>query len=171
MLDKTPQPSFVCQEEQRRVFWSVYLLDRFVSCGRDRPHAILDTFCHLQLPCSDLAWEEGVPERTLTLEELSSRSTADIASLGPFAQVVAVVSILGRSSEYSLQDFNIRSQHSPWDPSSDFAAIEFDLLHLENHLNLQKPIEELISSYTLTNGVINQSKITPAIFARVLGEF
>jgi Fungal specific transcription factor domain len=168
MLDQTSHPSFVDQEERRRVFWSVYLLDRFVSCGRDKPHAILDSSVHLQLPCSDSAWEHGKPEKTLTLEELGNRSSTKLNSLGPFGQVVAMASILGRSSQYSLQDFNIHSRHSPWDPSSDFAAIEFDLLHLESHMGLQKPIQELIPSGSSPGASIDQSKTIPAIFARVL---
>src|SRR5258708_3937592 len=123
MLDQTFHSSFIDQEERRRVFWSVYVFDRFVPCGRDKPHAILDSSVHLQLPCSESAWEEGKPEKTLTLEELANRSSTRLGSLGAFGQVVAMASILGRSSQYSLQDFNIRRRQSPWDPSSDFAAI------------------------------------------------
>jgi hypothetical protein len=33
------------QEERRRVFWSFYLCDKMISCGRERPAVILDDHC------------------------------------------------------------------------------------------------------------------------------
>ncbi|RFU28893.1 hypothetical protein B7463_g7455, partial [Scytalidium lignicola] len=35
------------QEERRRVFWSIYILDRFCSCGRGKPAAVADVHCRL----------------------------------------------------------------------------------------------------------------------------
>jgi hypothetical protein len=34
--------NYIEQEERRRVFWSVYLLDKLISCGRARSPAILN---------------------------------------------------------------------------------------------------------------------------------
>lgn len=40
--DASSNMNDVEREEHRRVFWSVYLLDKLVSCGRARPPAVLN---------------------------------------------------------------------------------------------------------------------------------
>ncbi|TKW58320.1 hypothetical protein CTA1_12159 [Colletotrichum tanaceti] len=47
------------QEERRRCFWSVYLLDKLVSLGRGRHLAILDESCHVQIPCDEPTFRSG----------------------------------------------------------------------------------------------------------------
>lgn len=116
------------QEERRRVFWSLYLLDRIVSCGRGRPPAILEASCQLQLPCDEKAWKEGRLQTTDTLDQLSNKALLNEMDLGPFALVIIMAYVLSRAAQYMLQQYNIRSRDPPWDPSSDFALISSDLL-------------------------------------------
>lgn len=156
------------QEERRRVFWSVYLLDRLISCGRGRPLAVLDASCHLQLPSTDWAWKGGSLETTPTLDELTDRSFRRHDILSPFAHVVATASLLGRSIQYSLQQFNVRGRCPPWDPSSDFAVLESDLLHLESILELQTSIKERVRSYITPENTIDQPGVSPVILSRII---
>lgn len=146
MHDAPPDLPFYDQEERRRTFWSAYLLDRLNSCGRGRPLAVLDASCHLQLPCTDWAWRDGSSEITPTLNDITDRSSGRHHALSPFARAVAAASLLGRSIQYSLQQINIRGRCPPWDPSSDFAALESDFLHLEAIYELHVPVEELLQS-------------------------
>jgi hypothetical protein len=84
------------------------------------------------------------------------------------AQVIAIAQILGRCAQYVLQDFNIRGPHPPWDPGSDFAGIESDLLHFEAYLEMQRPVDEMLAPYISAEGVVDSQSTGPIIFSRAL---
>ncbi|RVX70556.1 hypothetical protein B0A52_05207 [Exophiala mesophila] len=168
MLEPPADLSFADQEERRRVFWSVYLLDRLVSCGRGRPPAIVDACCQLQLPCDEQTWRDGAWQQTLTLDELANRTSPSLQRAGLFAHVIVMAYTVGRAAQYMLQEFNIRSRYPPWDPSSDFAAIEADLLHLESRLELDKPLAETLSPYYTPAGGADYHHTGPIIFSTAL---
>ena len=168
MLEPPSHLPYVDQEERRRVFWSVYLLDRLVSCGRGRPPAIVDACCQLQLPCEEQIWREGQWQQTLTLDELTNRTSRSSDRQGSFAHVIVMAYTVGRAAQYMLQEFNIRSRYPPWDPSSDFAAIEADLLHLEIRLELDKPLAETLAPYSSRSEGADLQNTGPVIFSRAL---
>ncbi|KAJ9605611.1 hypothetical protein H2200_010268 [Cladophialophora chaetospira] len=87
---------------------------------------------------------------------------------GHFAHVIVLAYTLGRGAQYMLQDFNIRSHYPPWDPSSDFAAIESDLLHLETRLETSKSVQEILSPHIDQYGVVDHQSVGPIIFSRAL---
>ncbi|KAL6249735.1 hypothetical protein RBB50_003590 [Rhinocladiella similis] len=167
MLESAHDLPFAVQEERRRVFCSVYLLDRLVSCGRARPPAILDASCQLQLPSDEDTWRSGAWKQTLTLQQLSYRELSTPEQLGPFSHVVAMAYTLGRGAQYMLQQFNVRSQDPPWGANSDFVAIQSDLMYLETVLQMSKSPTDLVAEYTCA-GHIDQHAIGPAIFSRAL---
>ena len=156
------------QEERRRVFWSIYLLDRLVSCGRARPPAILDASCQLQLPCDDVTWRLGLPKETLTLEDFAHRVPSSPKQWSPLATVIAVAHTLGRGAQYMVQQLNLRSRDPPWDSNSDFAGILSDLHYLESLLEVQRSPRDLVAEWTSPDGRIDQQCAGPAIFARAL---
>ncbi|KAL4913028.1 fungal-specific transcription factor domain-containing protein [Aspergillus aurantiobrunneus] len=143
MIDDRVDLSPVDQEERRRVFWSLYLVDRIVSCGRGRPPAILEASCQLQLPCDERSWRDGIPRETDTLDRLSTKSLAR-DKLGPFAMVIITAYIMSRAAQHMLQLYNIRSQDPPWDPNSEFASISSDLLYVESQFQLGTTIADLL---------------------------
>lgn len=156
------------QEERRRVFWSLYLLDRLVSCGRGRPPAIVDASCHLQLPCEEDVWAQGGRKKTLSLDQMTDRTLFKPEKQGEFARLIAMAHIMGRCAQYMMQEFNIRSPHPPWESASDFAAIESDLLHAETYLELQFPLEQVISPHTTSEGAVDHKKTGPVIYSRAI---
>ncbi|KAK5064314.1 hypothetical protein LTR84_000147 [Exophiala bonariae] len=168
MLDAAPHLPYAEQEERRRVFWSVYLLDRLVSCGRGRPPAIVDASCHLQLPCDDLTWKTGAWKKTPTLDELSNRTLLHVERQGPFAHVIVMSYAVGRVAQYMLQEFNIRSRYPPWDPNSDFAALELELMHLETQLETTKSVHDMITPHISSVGLVDHQSVGPVIFSRAL---
>lgn len=169
MLESAHDLPFAVQEERRRVFWSVYLLDRLVSCGRARPPAILDASCQLQLPSDEDTWRSGAWKEVLTLQQLSYRELSTPEQLGPFSHVVAMAYTLGRAAQYMLQQFNTRSQDPPWGANSDFVAIQSDLVYLETVLQMSKSPTDLVAEHTSPGGRhIDQHAIGPAIFSRAL---
>jgi hypothetical protein len=168
MMESAAHLPYADQEERRRVFWSVYLLDRLVSCGRGRPPAILDASCQLQLPCDEVTWRLGIWKETPTLEQLSCRTLLEAEQQGPFAHVIIMAYTLSRGAQYMLQQFNVRNRDPPWDANSDFASIQSDLLYLESLLEMYRPPRDLVARYSSTNGEIDQHIAGPAVFSRVL---
>ena len=128
----------------------------------------MDASCLLQLPCDDIIWKQGLWKKTLSLDELANRTLDTTEMQTGFAHVVVMVHILGRSAQYMLQEYNIRSRHPPWDPSSDFAAIESDLLHLESHLEMHKPLQQLLAPHVTASGVVHHQRTGPILFSRAL---
>ena len=168
MLENATHLTYAEQEERRRVFWSVYLLDRLVSCGRGRPPAIVDASCHVQLPCDEAIWREGSWIKTQSLDEIMNRTLSLAHRQAPLAQVIAISHVLGRCAQYVLQDFNIRGPHPPWDPGSDFAGIESDLLHFEAYLEMHKPVKHILQPHISAEGVVDNQSTGPIIFSRAL---
>ena len=168
MMESATHLSASEQEERRRVFWSIYLLDRLVSCGRARPPAILDASCQLQLPCDEATWRVGLPKETLTLEDFAHRIPTSPAQWSPFAIVIAVAHTLSKGAQYMVQQLNIKSRDPPWDSNSDFAGILSDLLYLESLLEVWKSPRDVVVQWTSANGRIDQQCIGPIIFARAL---
>ncbi|KAH7160556.1 hypothetical protein B0J13DRAFT_128872 [Dactylonectria estremocensis] len=157
------------REERRRVFWSVYLLDRLVSCGRCRPPAVLDASCQLQLPCDEPTYRDGCWQSTMTLEEFISRKPFPESVLhSPLACVTLMAYALARAAGYMLQQFNIRNHNPPWDANSDFASIESDLLYVEIALLPSKSAATIVSSHRLPDGSIDQPSAGPGIFSMAL---
>jgi hypothetical protein len=61
---------FILRETQRRTFWSCYLLDCYLSWGKNRPSMLrLEHFQRTQLVCSDGAFNFGRRVRTRLLGE------------------------------------------------------------------------------------------------------
>ncbi|KAH6974624.1 fungal-specific transcription factor domain-containing protein [Ilyonectria sp. MPI-CAGE-AT-0026] len=157
------------REERRRVFWSIYLLDRLVSCGRGRPPAVLDASCQLQLPCDEPTYRDGSGQSTMTLEEFISRKPVPESVLhSPLARVTLLAYALARAAGYMLQQFNIRNQNPPWDANSDCASIESDLLYIETALLPLKSAAKIVSSHRLPDGSIDQPSAGPDIFSMAL---
>jgi hypothetical protein len=119
------------QEEQRRTFWSVYILDRFVSCCRARPPSILDDDCTVMLPTSHRNFAEDPSAKSPTLAILKNLPDVSACkSLNHFALFVLATSTLGRIVRYNSQQSTPKS-FPPWDFRSDFAKISTILLSFE----------------------------------------
>ncbi|KAF7717385.1 Fungal specific transcription factor [Penicillium ucsense] len=116
------------RDERRNLFWSLYLLDRFVCCSFQRPPAIKDTDCLLNLPSyGDL----GKRERALTLKGLLLKGGARDTSVQPgmFGISIALVSVLGRTIRYMMNAEN--DTEKPWRSGSEYQRIYRDLEYLK----------------------------------------
>jgi hypothetical protein len=157
------------QEEHRRVFWSVYILDRSVSCCRIRPPTILDGDCTVKLPCSEEQFRMEVSTDTPSLAAL--KELPDITScktFDDFALLVLNASILGRIVRYGLQQ-STSKEFPPWDFRSDFAKISSILLSLETLVttddsNFASLIEEKFGTY----GEYDRQRVGHFIWSRGL---
>ena len=146
------------QEEHRRVFWSVYLLDKLVSCSRNHPPTILDMDCTLKLPASEESFRAQVCEEMPTLEVL--HKLPDITpclKLDDFALTILAASFLGRVLIYTLQQGSYLS-YPPWDSRSDYAKMVSMLLSFECLLTTKDDDYQcaLESTFTTIAGIDRQ---------------
>ena len=119
-------------------FWSIYILDKLISCAYSRPPAILDQDCLLQLPCDEEALDEGERSPMPTLEQMQDWQIAHANPVTPFALTVVTSSIFGRCARYVHGRSGTKGL-PPWDPKSDFTATNSSLMLLESHLNAKEP--------------------------------
>lgn len=61
--------TFVEREVRRRIFWSCFIMDRYLSSGKYRPQMVQVQDVRIQLPSSERAFLFGERVRTLMLDE------------------------------------------------------------------------------------------------------
>ncbi|KAJ4212942.1 hypothetical protein NW759_011202 [Fusarium solani] len=145
------------QEERRRVFWSVFLLDRLVSCGESRPLAIQEEDCHVQLPCDEETFQAGVWKKTATLKQVLTWKTGDQVEglCSNFALVILAATALGRCAKHVLQDRemdNVRPHdHKPLPLGPDCL-----LMLVDHHLQMQGPsLDTTLAQYRKLDGMLD----------------
>jgi hypothetical protein len=153
------------QEERRRAFWSAYLIDKLISCGRSRPLVILNEDCKVQLPCDEHTFRKGEWKKTNTIEQLLSWNTEVTESPSPFALVILMASIFGRCTRYVHQ--NRRADEiPPWDPKSEFSAINSSLLLLESYSKIgTRRVSDILQTETES---VDRKQVGHLVFARAL---
>lgn len=169
MMEPDPNLSYADQEERRRVFWSVYILDKLCSCARGRPAALADIHCRVQLPCDEEAFRNGEPKKTPTLKQILSSTKIDGDGPSDLALVVLTASIIGRCAQYSIHEYTRgESQLPPWDSKSEFATIYSFLLQLETQFELGNGIVDALTKDCVRNGEIDMQLAGPVIFSHAL---
>lgn len=164
MKETGEQFSFAEQEERRRTFWSTYLIDKLISCGRSRPLAILDDDCNVLLPCDEETFQKNEWKKSWTLDQLRSWDTKLTESPSPFALVILMASILGSCTSYVHRRCN-KGRVPPWDPRSEFSTISSSLLLLESYSGVGiGPISEAIN----TGNTVEQRQVGHRVFAQTL---
>ncbi|KAF4988185.1 hypothetical protein FDECE_15161 [Fusarium decemcellulare] len=121
------------QEEHRRTFWSVYLLDRIVSCSPERTPTIQDADCTLGLPVDPVGSAGSSPadDRT-TLARLVDQLD-NVSEVGNSGFLCLIASTLGRIQRYSLRRSVPAGSYLPWNSQSEFASIYSALLTFESY--------------------------------------
>jgi hypothetical protein len=169
MMEPDPSLSYSEQEERRRVFWSVYILDRICSCGRGRPAALADIHCQVQLPCDEENFRNGIWKKTLTLKQALSSAGSTTDRPSHMALVILTASIIGRCAQYSIHEYTRGEHHlPPWDSQSEFAAIYSVLLQLETQFELGDRIGEALRQDCILDGKIDMQLAGPTIFSHAL---
>ncbi|KAI1872771.1 uncharacterized protein JN550_003645 [Neoarthrinium moseri] len=155
MKEPSGTSSVVEQEKCRRVFWSIYLLDKLVSCGRSRPPAIHDEDCQVQLPCDEMAFRNGYAQRTATLHQVSSWTAESNHIGGNFALAILAASALGRCARYVLHQRET-DELAPWDSRSEFATINTYLLLVSHHLRVESmSVDDIVQKHQKTDGSLD----------------
>ncbi|KAL7915144.1 fungal-specific transcription factor domain-containing protein [Trichoderma velutinum] len=156
------------QEEHRRAFWSIYLLDKLVSVGQSRPPAISEEDIHVQLPVDEETFRRGVWKKTPTLHQLINwKSEGESAVNGTFTQTILAATALGRCVRYVLHGREI-DEMPPWDPRSDFTLLNTFLLLIDHHLQVETiPIPQIVEQYRKPDGTLDFQSLEHVVFARI----
>lgn len=87
-----PPETWIEAEERRRVFWTVFLMDRFCSVATGWNNSITGADVRRRLPCEGALWQAGncVPTPYFGIVERSSTSATGGANLTPSSERQAV---------------------------------------------------------------------------------
>jgi hypothetical protein len=161
--------SAIEQEEHRRTFWSIYLLDRLVSCGRARPPYFSNKYCQLRLPCDELVFRNGAPNNMPKLDDIGLGTSMTIDHNAHFALVILISSILCRCVQYSIHENSLEGCGPPWNPTSEYAAIYSTLLDFETQYEVEKSLTEALGGKDFdTDNSLDQQWVGQLIFTRVV---
>ncbi|KIM95780.1 hypothetical protein OIDMADRAFT_45088 [Oidiodendron maius Zn] len=169
MLEPDQSLSIIEQELRRRTFWSVYVLDTLISCGRQRPPAIPKDNLKLHMPCGENSFQVGLLQEMPPLE-VFARGPADTSTLdaeSPWTLLVLVASVFRSCLQYIFQE-RVHHDEAPWHPGCRFAELEWALLQLESTYGLgDSPIEKTRLLYMVDNDV-SQHRVGPSVYAHAL---
>ncbi|KAI1799099.1 fungal-specific transcription factor domain-containing protein [Daldinia bambusicola] len=117
------------REMRRRLFWTCYLLDRFMACGSKRPCLISDRTILLRLPCwspnpSTLPVEGDFFQNGSNLQHLQGNGRKSQGSSG---MLIDISRILGFTNRYLAAGGVKGDSHFPWHALSELSKIRQDL--------------------------------------------
>jgi hypothetical protein len=82
------------QEERRRVWWAILILDRFINIGhRGKPLSTADPNIDMHLPTEDASWDRG----QMLVAAPMSLSTSQAIRVAPFARCCQAAHLLGKT--------------------------------------------------------------------------
>lgn len=167
-MEPDPALSPIEREESRRTFWSVYLLDRLSSCGRNRPMVFRDEDCKVFLPSSEIAFRRGVAEPSCTLQRALESTQLVEPRPDHMALLVMASTCLAKAARYMLQQRG-DDQYPLWNSKSDWSSISSTLLTVETYMDQEGlSIGEYIRQKFYTCGVIDKQRCGHFLFSRVV---
>ncbi|KAI0881834.1 uncharacterized protein GGS22DRAFT_57417 [Annulohypoxylon maeteangense] len=128
-VDLQTRITTVEREVRRRLFWTCYLLDRFMACGSKRPCIISDRTILLRLPCwspgpSALPVEGDFFQNGSNLQHIQGSGRKSQGSSG---MLIDISRILGTTNRYLAAGGVKGDSHFPWHALSELSKIRQDL--------------------------------------------
>jgi hypothetical protein len=128
-LDLSARVTPIERETRRRLFWTCYLLDRFLACGSKRPSLISDRAILLRLPCwfpnpGSLPIEGDFFQSYTNLQHLQGGGKK---SQGGSGMLIDICRILGTTNQYLAAGGVKGDSHFPWHSLSNLSKIRQDL--------------------------------------------
>lgn len=117
------------RDVRRRLFWTCYLMDRFLACGSKRPSLISDKAILLRLPC----WSPS--QSSLPVEGEFFNSASNLQHLlgtgmkyqGSTGLLIDIARILDVTNRYLAAGGVKGDSHFPWHSLSNLSKIRQDL--------------------------------------------
>ena len=128
-IDPHARVTPVERDVRRRLFWTCYLLDRFLACGSKRPSLISDKAILLRLPC----WSPN--QASLPIEGDFFNSGSNLQYLqgsgkkfqGSTGMLIDIARILDITNRYLAAGGVKGDSHFPWHSLSNLSKIRQDL--------------------------------------------
>ncbi|PGH20837.1 hypothetical protein AJ80_03464 [Polytolypa hystricis UAMH7299] len=117
------------RETRRRLFWTCYMLDRFVACGSKRPSLISDNSIALRLP----SWTPQPGGLAVEGELFNAGPNINYSSdprrrgQDPVALLIDIARILGITNQYLAAGGVKGDSHFPWHSLSNLSKIRQEL--------------------------------------------
>ncbi|KAH7064098.1 fungal-specific transcription factor domain-containing protein [Paraphoma chrysanthemicola] len=156
-------------EERRHTFWSVYILDRLSSCGKNRPFVLLDSDCTSRLPLNRNPALDETASQAPTLAEIHDiPDQAPLKNTDHFALTIFMVSAFGDIVRWAFNHSAAKSR-PPWDARSNFARIKGVLTSFESYSEAcDGNFAEILDRDFLFDGVLNDRAVCHFAYAHLL---
>jgi len=154
---------FIGMESKRRTIWSVYMMDRCNSSGRNRSHALKIEDIEISLPCPEENFQRGIPIEWPNYNDcfkcLRKLSSLDFTIIGYelWSKIAKWVGEIGSKKE----------KLNPNDPNSIFNKLSNDLKLLKDSMPKGLQIGNLeyhLDQNTLNFGFLHQLLYLSGIF-------
>lgn len=128
-LDVSARVTPVERELRRRLFWSCFLLDKFMACGSKRPCLVSDNTILLRLP----SWAPSSVSMPIDGEFFQSSSNVQYLqgtgkkTQGSNGMLIDICRILGVTNRYLAAGGVKGDSHFPWHSLSNLSKIRQDL--------------------------------------------
>ncbi|KAH7385815.1 fungal-specific transcription factor domain-containing protein [Pyrenochaeta sp. MPI-SDFR-AT-0127] len=155
-------------EERSRTFWSVYILDRLSSCGRNRPPTLLDSDCTSRLPLNQYPLRDpSIELPTLAaIREIPDR--APLESTDHFALTIFMVSAFGDIVRWAFKHSAAKSR-LPWDARSEFSRTNGMLSSFESYSDAcDGNFAEIIDRDFVSQGKLDECAACHFSYAHIL---
>lgn len=124
-----PAETWTLREEQRRTWWAIFILDRFVNIDSSLPPATPEPCQSELLPVNDIDWDNGT---VVPSEPLYTKSFSSVTNVGSFAQTCQAAHMLSkvmrhtkaRASSQDITELFPEAQHLHQALSSLHLSIE-----------------------------------------------
>lgn len=132
MLEPSADLSDAEKDEQRHIFWSLYMLDHFVCCSFQRPPAMKNSDCLLYLP-ADPQHQPAPPLTLNALLDVNNAHPVENTTIGPgwFGISVGIVAVLGKAVRCMMSNSETENV-APWNAASEYSSIHASLDHFRN---------------------------------------
>ncbi|CBX93629.1 hypothetical protein IAQ61_008295 [Plenodomus lingam] len=156
-------------EERRHTFWSVYLLDKLMACGRDRPPVILDVDCTVRLPVNPCSFQNEFGPQPPTLAIIQEiPDMAPLEKSDHFALTIFMVSTLGQIARWAFKH-SAPETRLPWDSRSEFARISGILLSFESYSDAcDVDFADILNRHFVSHGDLDGVSAAHFIYSHVV---
>ena len=144
------------------------MLDRLVSCGRDRPIVFRTNDCSVHLPCTELSFRAGTPERTTTLQQMAEFTGETPEPADYFSLTVWMASCVGCTAQQMIQHRG-KERIPPWSSGSQFMGSLSRLFESETIIGISgRTLSRVLEQDFTLDGNIDQQRVGHLLFSQML---
>lgn len=147
------------QEERRRIFWSIYIIDKLVACGKTYHTTISQSMLRVHFPSDEHHFRDGLSQRTTNFEGYKRTAVGELRC-GSFTIALLAISALDLCIEQT-----IRNRYSEENRENTIRG-----LHMIDSLLQDKgcTIPEITRRNKTINGALDHQALAHIVFANAV---